>query len=309
MGNSVCKIDEGLFICGVEALQDIERLNRLGIKAILNVAQAYLYTQTRIDAPMGAPNLAEKLKRFNVKIMNTDDCESQDLSVHFEEMAEFIETNRALGGVAVHCAAGISRASTTCIAYMMLKEGMSVEAAYKKIFHVRNIVRPNAGFWRQLRDFEAVLKGRGVMLRELREDELREVDPSEEDVELSGCKSETSASDMIAQLDESAAEMPAFTSVFVTARVTVKAVADTPQVKERLATTTGGTGIVFTNVSVVDKRTVDLRAALVASRARSCEADVREAIAAALDNKFALDDVVVERLSDGVGEDLLSSVP
>merc|ERR1712066_570188 len=104
--------------------------------------------------------------------MGTDDVESQDLSVHFDEMADYIEEGRKNGGVVVHCAAGISRASTTSIAYMMLKEGLTVDAGFTKIHHVRNFIHPNRGFWRQLRDLEAVLTGRGVELRELQEGEL-----------------------------------------------------------------------------------------------------------------------------------------
>ena len=36
--------------------------------------------------------------------------------MHFKEIADFIEEGRKQGGVVVHCAAGVSRASTSCIA-------------------------------------------------------------------------------------------------------------------------------------------------------------------------------------------------
>lgn len=45
MGLEVSKIDAGLFICGVEALDDIARMEQLGITHILNVAQSSLYTR------------------------------------------------------------------------------------------------------------------------------------------------------------------------------------------------------------------------------------------------------------------------
>jgi hypothetical protein len=45
MGLAVSKVDAGLFVCGVEALNDVERLHRLGITHVLNVGQSTLYTK------------------------------------------------------------------------------------------------------------------------------------------------------------------------------------------------------------------------------------------------------------------------
>eukprot|EP00035_Acanthoeca_spectabilis_P005903 m.118639 g.118639 ORF g.118639 m.118639 type:complete len:128 (+) comp13250_c0_seq3:580-963(+) len=59
------------------------------------------------------------LQTLCLTCLNTiQDHARQDLSPLFAEMADFIQGGRRDGGVVVHCAAGISRASTTCIAYM-----------------------------------------------------------------------------------------------------------------------------------------------------------------------------------------------
>ena len=71
--------------------------------------------------------------------------------------------------------AGISRACTACVAYMMMVEKMSCNAAFSKIHHVRGQVQPNGAFWRQLRDLESVLLERGTVLRELRPNELEPI--------------------------------------------------------------------------------------------------------------------------------------
>lgn len=61
-------------------------------------------------------------KHFEVLIVGAEDCSDCNLSEHFEKIAGFMERGRALGGVVVHCAAGISRASTSACAYLMLKD-------------------------------------------------------------------------------------------------------------------------------------------------------------------------------------------
>jgi len=89
--------------------------------------------------------------------------------VHFHDLADFIEEGRKAGGVVVHCAAGISRASTSACAYLMIKQNLSLEAALCKVHFVRHVVHPNSGFWRQLRDLEAVLRLQGAELQPLPE--------------------------------------------------------------------------------------------------------------------------------------------
>merc|ERR1711879_881805 len=48
----------------------------------------------------------------------------------------------------------------------------SLEAAFRKVHRVRIQILPNAGFWRQLRQLETKLRGSGMELRELRDEEL-----------------------------------------------------------------------------------------------------------------------------------------
>lgn len=155
MGNSLNKVDEGLFICGVEGLEDMDRLDRLGIKCVLNAASMELYKMQSIE---------HLSTRFEVEALEAADSEECNLSLHFDKVIDFIEAGRQKGGVVVHCAAGISRASTSVCAYLMAKESLDLSSAFAKVLACRNIVNPNAGFWRQLRDFEAALSARGQRL-------------------------------------------------------------------------------------------------------------------------------------------------
>lgn len=156
MGNTINKVDEGLFICGVSALEDVDQLERLGIKSILNAASMSLYSD-RLRTKLTAAG-------FDVKCLEAADSAGYNLSEHFGEVVDFIDEGRKRGGVVVHCAAGVSRAATSACAYLMAREGLDLNSAYSKVFACRNVVHPNAGFWQQLRDFEAALIAQGCAL-------------------------------------------------------------------------------------------------------------------------------------------------
>lgn len=81
--NSIDKIDQGFFICGVDALKDIDRLHSLHITHILNVATSDLLSKS-VDSA-GGETLMEKLSPFEVKVIGAQDNARQNLSVYFDE--------------------------------------------------------------------------------------------------------------------------------------------------------------------------------------------------------------------------------
>lgn len=60
----------------------------------------------------------------------------------------------------VHCKMGVSRSASTVIAYAMKEYGWSLEKAYNLVKQKRSITRPNAGFMRQLAEYEGILDAR-----------------------------------------------------------------------------------------------------------------------------------------------------
>ncbi|OQR74070.1 dual specificity protein phosphatase 19-like [Tropilaelaps mercedesae] len=97
---------------------------------------------------------------FRYMKLNILDLPEQDIKSVFESCFAFIDEALAAGGSTfVHCNAGVSRSSTICIAYLISRQRMRLNRALNKVRSERPIVRPNDGFMRQLREFEAETLG------------------------------------------------------------------------------------------------------------------------------------------------------
>jgi len=89
-----------------------------------------------------------------VRVDDTEEA-AEVLASHFEEMTSFIEQARSAGGVVfVHCGAGISRAPSTAVAYIIWKMRMRAVDAIALVRAKRHNVRPNPGFVKQLKLWE-----------------------------------------------------------------------------------------------------------------------------------------------------------
>lgn len=86
------------------------------------------------------------------------DVPEQDVREVVRSSAKWIgEVIDAGGKVLVHCNAGVSRSAVIVIAYLMIKQGMSLEDALAKAKAARKQVRPNEGFMEQLQELQAAL--------------------------------------------------------------------------------------------------------------------------------------------------------
>mmetsp|Transcript_4390 Transcript_4390/g.11140 ORF Transcript_4390/g.11140 Transcript_4390/m.11140 type:complete len:359 (-) Transcript_4390:54-1130(-) len=305
MGQEVSKVDDGLFQCGVQALDDVSNLHKLGVTHILNVARRDLYRRN-VEHGGEAVTLHDVLhKHFTVKIMDTNDSSAQDLSPHFAEMAAFIAEGRAAGGVAVHCAAGISRATTATVAYLVMRCGLTVDAAFTKVFCARPQAYPNEGFWRQLRDLEGALADHGVDLHGLSPASRAALGPAVPEG-AAGPVEET-----IAQLDRDAARTESYTSMALTAVVSFPEGGAGSGAHGDAASTVAlleawqrrrphpKPGVVLANVVWADG-SVSCRFKLVASRGATAAADIRAAIRDALaGSRVATREVIVEDDPEG----------
>ena len=119
-----------------------EKLQSLGVTHIINLAT---YVPNKFP---------EDFEYLRIEIYDMPDM---DLMKHFEKIIDFIEAARSSNGsVYVHCNAGISRAPSSCMAYLMWKDQVKRITAYDYI-RGRRWVMPNPGFMSQLEKFEAKL--------------------------------------------------------------------------------------------------------------------------------------------------------
>uniref|UniRef100_A0A3B4E3N1 Protein-tyrosine-phosphatase n=1 Tax=Pygocentrus nattereri TaxID=42514 RepID=A0A3B4E3N1_PYGNA len=79
------------------------------------------------------------------------------LSQHFDAVVERIQQNRS-GSTLVCCAAGRSRSPALVMAFLIKNEGLSLLQAHQRVLEARPFIRPNAGFWRQLQEYERQLR-------------------------------------------------------------------------------------------------------------------------------------------------------
>ncbi|XP_075686489.1 protein phosphatase Slingshot homolog 1 isoform X2 [Rhinoderma darwinii] len=122
---------------------NLEELNNAGVGYILNVTR-------EID------NFFPGLFAYhNIRVY---DEESTDLLSHWNDAYNFInKAKRNHSKCLVHCKMGVSRSASTVIAYAMKEYGWSMEKAYNYVKKKRTVARPNAGFMRQLSEYEGIL--------------------------------------------------------------------------------------------------------------------------------------------------------
>uniref|UniRef100_A0A7S1X4L4 Protein-tyrosine-phosphatase n=1 Tax=Tetraselmis chuii TaxID=63592 RepID=A0A7S1X4L4_9CHLO len=98
--------------------------------------------------------------KFEYKQVVVDDDEREDLVAHFSACFSFIDqalqNEREAGGVLVHCSAGCSRSASVCLGYVMWKEGLCYDEAWRVVHSARPCICPNDGFKKQLREFERI---------------------------------------------------------------------------------------------------------------------------------------------------------
>lgn len=135
----ISPVDSQLYISGIDALRT-EVLDSFGI--------THIVTACAVHSPSEAVTATRHC--HVVPILDTAEA---NLLRELESALSFIEEAVSAGGkVLVHCFAGQSRSAAVATAYLMRRDGSSVQTALSKIQSVRR-VQPNANFVEQLQVF------------------------------------------------------------------------------------------------------------------------------------------------------------
>ncbi|XP_060895083.1 protein phosphatase Slingshot homolog 1 isoform X2 [Labrus mixtus] len=122
---------------------NLEELQETGVGYILNVTR-------EIDNFFPGT-----FSYHNIRVYDED---ATDLLAHWNDTYNFIvKAKKNHSKCLVHCKMGVSRSASTVIAYAMKEFGWSLEKAYNFVKQKRTITRPNAGFMRQLAEYEGIL--------------------------------------------------------------------------------------------------------------------------------------------------------
>ncbi|XP_043910516.1 dual specificity protein phosphatase 14 [Protopterus annectens] len=112
-----------------------------------------------INATIELPNF--NWPQFEYLKVPVADMPHAPLTLYFDIVSDKIHSvTKKHGATLVHCAAGVSRSASLCIAYLMKYHKVSLLEAYSWVKSRRPIIRPNIGFWRQLIDYERKLFGK-----------------------------------------------------------------------------------------------------------------------------------------------------
>ncbi|VDO20840.1 unnamed protein product [Brugia timori] len=96
-----------------------------------------------------------RLKYLKIRV---SDEASTELLKYWNQTNQFIKEAKEKGGaVLVHCKKGISRSSSTVIAFAMKEYGWALSQAMEHVKNKRGCITPNIGFVEQLRTFEGML--------------------------------------------------------------------------------------------------------------------------------------------------------
>ena len=138
---NINKINEKIYLGGIDGAREINYLKQEGITHILSLAGKIF----SINYEKGT---------FITKIIEIMDFTNENIFKYFKECIQFIENSKK---IYIHCMAGVSRSASIVIAYLMYKEHKKYFQIYSEVKKKRSIIIPNFGFVFQLKYFENLL--------------------------------------------------------------------------------------------------------------------------------------------------------
>lgn len=137
---TVGKVNSWLFVSSQDVPCDQTILSEFKISHILSLLPGFVLP----------PEIAPLISHHLVLDIYDEECFTLDSDIVNQAFTFINEGKKANGKILVHCNAGISRAPTLVIAYLMKEENLSLEQAWEKVKSGRPLIRPNAGFVKQL---------------------------------------------------------------------------------------------------------------------------------------------------------------
>ncbi|XP_072318362.1 dual specificity protein phosphatase 14-like [Eucyclogobius newberryi] len=148
---SVSQVSPGLFLSGLDPALKASVLTQRNIKLIVNASgvQGVRYPEI--------PGLV-------VVEIPVQDVPHAPLDQYFDLVSEKIQQNLVQNqNCLVHCTAGRSRSPALVLAFLIRFSGLSLAQSYTSVLEFRPFIRINAGFWRQLMNYELRVQNRSTV--------------------------------------------------------------------------------------------------------------------------------------------------
>mmetsp|Transcript_10595 Transcript_10595/g.30290 ORF Transcript_10595/g.30290 Transcript_10595/m.30290 type:complete len:246 (+) Transcript_10595:82-819(+) len=132
-----------LLLGGEDDARNLEVLVRLGVTHVLNVAGSEVKTGAKVYEKPG----------IQYSEIISEDTQAYDIMQHFaevEQVADEVARADPPGRLLVHCFAGVNRSGTLCLAYHMVKSGMSLLESARHCKAARGRICTNTAFQQQL---------------------------------------------------------------------------------------------------------------------------------------------------------------
>jgi protein tyrosine phosphatase (PTP) superfamily phosphohydrolase (DUF442 family) len=137
------RVLENLYIGGVEAVLDSERLAEQGIRAVVCCNRELEFPTSKF------------LPEVEYYRVDVEDMGREPIELFLPEATEFIHSQLQQDRpVLVHCKAGVSRSASVVLAYLMEYHSYSLHEAFLLMLRHRPTITPNPGFMEQLRSYE-----------------------------------------------------------------------------------------------------------------------------------------------------------
>ena len=149
---TISEIEPGLFIGDFASSSELSTLADNKITAIVSLANNESEIWSR-------PANRELVPQASHMFICCADSPTQDILARLGDICDFIDnhSNKSPGqsNILVHCTAGKSRSATIVVAYLMRKNGQSLDTVMKHVRDKRSIA-PSTNFLDQLRIWEEV---------------------------------------------------------------------------------------------------------------------------------------------------------
>ena len=123
-------------------------MKSIGITHVLNVAEGVTAYHVNLTGEFYEGS------GITYKGIRAEDSSKFSFKPYFAEICDFIEGALEKGGtVVVNCREGVSRSSTSVIAFLMLRRNLSLVEALTTVREKRNVV-PNQNFLKELIELE-----------------------------------------------------------------------------------------------------------------------------------------------------------